>query len=156
MRRATAGVLGALVLAFAVAHAGPASATTPLPGAGARAATVIEAGSGDQLYGRDANGREAIASATKLMTALVTLEHVHRLGVMLTQNGYRSAADDDPTRPVRPREVLRRQARRHSVEHLPEDRCFDRDAPSPEPQAAGRPQQLADRAAAEVATVRSR
>ena len=28
------------------------------------------------------------------MTALVTLEHVHRLGDMFTQNGYRSAAED--------------------------------------------------------------
>jgi D-alanyl-D-alanine carboxypeptidase (penicillin-binding protein 5/6) len=65
-----------------------------MPGAGARAATVIEAHSGDELYGRNSNGREAIASATKLMTALVTLEHVHRLGVMFKQNGYRSAAED--------------------------------------------------------------
>jgi len=94
VRRARAGVLGALVLAFAVAHAAPAGATTPIPGAGARSATLIEAGSGEQLYGRGANSREAIASATKLMTALVTLEHVHRLSAMFTQNGYRSAAED--------------------------------------------------------------
>src|SRR6185312_10779744 len=65
-----------------------------IPGAGARAATLIEAGSGEQLYGRSANSRQAIASATKLMTALVTLEHAHRLGDMFTQNGYRSAAED--------------------------------------------------------------
>jgi serine-type D-Ala-D-Ala carboxypeptidase (penicillin-binding protein 5/6) len=94
VRRARAGVLGVLVLAFAVAHAVSAGAATPLPGAGARAATVIEARSGVELYGRNANSREAIASATKLMTALVTLEHVHRLGVMFMQNGYRSAAED--------------------------------------------------------------
>ena len=94
MRRARAGVLGALVLVFAVAHAAPASASAQTPGAGARTAALIEAGSGEQLYGRGANSREAIASATKLMTALVTLEHVHRLGVMFAQNGYRSAAED--------------------------------------------------------------
>jgi D-alanyl-D-alanine carboxypeptidase (penicillin-binding protein 5/6) len=94
VRPARAGVLGALVLAFAVVHAVPAGAATAMPGAGARAATLIEAGSGEQLYGRSANNREAIASATKLMTALVTLEHVHRLGTMFTQNGYRSAAED--------------------------------------------------------------
>jgi D-alanyl-D-alanine carboxypeptidase (penicillin-binding protein 5/6) len=94
VRRARAGVLGAIVLAFAVAHASPGAATTPIPGAGARTATLIEAGSGEQLYGRSASSREAIASATKLMTALVTLEHVHRLGEMFTQNGYRSAAED--------------------------------------------------------------
>jgi D-alanyl-D-alanine carboxypeptidase (penicillin-binding protein 5/6) len=77
-----------------VAQAAPAGATTPIPGAGARAAALIEAGSGEQLYGRDGNGREAVASATKLMTALVTLEQVRRLGTMFTQNGYRSAAED--------------------------------------------------------------
>ena len=103
MRRARARVLGAPAFATALAflvtfallmHAVPAGASTPVPGAGARAATLIEAGSGEQLYGRSPNSREAIASATKLMTALVTLEHVHRLGVMFTQNGYRSAAED--------------------------------------------------------------
>ena len=94
MRRARAGVLGAIVLAFAVAHASPGAATPPIPGAGARTATLIEAGSGEQLYGRSASSRQAIASATKLMTALVTLEHVHRLGEMFTQNDYRSAAED--------------------------------------------------------------
>ena len=93
--RSRATVLGALLLAFAAAHAGPAgAASAPIPGAGARTATLIEAGSGEQLYGRSANSRQAIASATKLMTALVTLEHVHRLGEMFTQNGYRSAAED--------------------------------------------------------------
>jgi len=93
--RTRARVLGALVLAFAVAHAAPAgAASATIPGAGARTATLIEAGSGEQLYGRSANSREAIASATKLMTALVTLEHVPRLGEMFTQNGYRSAAED--------------------------------------------------------------
>jgi serine-type D-Ala-D-Ala carboxypeptidase (penicillin-binding protein 5/6) len=105
VRGARAGALGApafallvalalvLMLGFGTAQAAAARAAT-LPGAGARTATVIEAGSGDQLYGRNANSREAIASATKLMTALVTLEHVHRLGAMFTQNGYRSAAED--------------------------------------------------------------
>jgi len=94
VRGARAGVLGALVVALAAVHVAPAGAARTTPGAGARAATVIEAGSGEQLYGRNATSREAIASATKLMTALVTLEHVHRLGTMFTQNGYRSAAED--------------------------------------------------------------
>jgi serine-type D-Ala-D-Ala carboxypeptidase (penicillin-binding protein 5/6) len=94
VRRARAGVLSALVLALGVAHVAPAGASAATPGAGARTAALIDAASGEQLYGRSANSREAIASATKLMTALVTLEHVHRLGVMFTQNGYRSAAED--------------------------------------------------------------
>jgi serine-type D-Ala-D-Ala carboxypeptidase (penicillin-binding protein 5/6) len=94
VRLPRAGVLGALVVALGLAQATPAGAATPIPGAGARAAIVIDARSGEQLYGRSANSREAIASATKLMTALVTIEHVHRLGTMFTQNGYRSAAED--------------------------------------------------------------
>ena len=84
-----------LVTALAAVRATPASALGAAePGAGARAAIVIEAGSGQQLYGRNAQSIQAIASATKLMTALVTLENVHRLGAMFTQNGYRSAAED--------------------------------------------------------------
>lgn len=107
MRGARAGVLLApaiaLVLALATAltlsvadarAAADARVAAGMPGAGARAATVIDAASGEQLYGHSADSREAIASATKLMTALVTLEHVHRLGVMFSQNAYRSAAED--------------------------------------------------------------
>jgi D-alanyl-D-alanine carboxypeptidase (penicillin-binding protein 5/6) len=41
-----------------------------------------------------ANRTLAIASATKLMTALLTLEHVHHLGAMFTAPNYYSAATD--------------------------------------------------------------
>ena len=91
MRRAMVGVLCALA-AFTVAVQCAAAAGQPK--LDARAATLIEAGSGERLYGRIADSRQAIASATKLMTALVTLEHVHRLGVMFKQNDYVSAAED--------------------------------------------------------------
>jgi serine-type D-Ala-D-Ala carboxypeptidase (penicillin-binding protein 5/6) len=91
VRRAMVGVLCVLA-AFALAAQCAAAAAQPR--LDARAATLIEAGSGEQLYGRIADSRQAIASATKLMTALVTLEHVHRLGVMFKQNDYVSAAED--------------------------------------------------------------
>jgi serine-type D-Ala-D-Ala carboxypeptidase (penicillin-binding protein 5/6) len=109
VRRGTAGVVCVIALAVALAGAGaeaalaapgaeaalaaPGAGPAATPALGARAATLIEAGSGEQLYGRIPDSRQAIASATKLMTALVTLEHVHRLGVMFTQNGYVPAAE---------------------------------------------------------------
>ena len=80
------------VLALGSANAPPASRRRR-PGAGARAATLIEAGSGEQLYGRNANSRQAIASATKLMTALITLEHALGLATVHAVR-YRSAAAD--------------------------------------------------------------
>ena len=99
MRRAVAGLLCAVLpaaLAFALALGVPRAAARgePGPATTARAATLIEAGSGERLYGRIPDSRQAIASATKLMTALVTLEHVHRLGVMFAQNDYRAAPED--------------------------------------------------------------
>ncbi len=46
------------------------------------------------LYGVNAQKRVAIASATKLMTALIVLEHVHKLSATFVQNDYTSAAVD--------------------------------------------------------------
>ncbi len=40
------------------------------------------------LYGENLNRASAIASTTKLMTALIVLEHVHRLGTMFTEPNY--------------------------------------------------------------------
>jgi D-alanyl-D-alanine carboxypeptidase (penicillin-binding protein 5/6) len=86
------GMLLGVLVAFALVVQCAAAAAPPR--IDARAATLIDAASGEQLYGRIADSRQAIASATKLMTALVTLEHVHRLGVMFKQNDYVSAAED--------------------------------------------------------------
>jgi D-alanyl-D-alanine carboxypeptidase (penicillin-binding protein 5/6) len=84
------GVLCALA-AFALASQCAAAAAQPK--LDARAATLIEAGSGAQLYGRIADSRQAIASATKLMTALVTLEHASLDDVMTTINYHGSPAE---------------------------------------------------------------
>src|SRR6202012_4638944 len=46
------------------------------------------------LYGVNANRRVAIASTTKLMTALIVLQHVHKLSTIFTQNDYESASVD--------------------------------------------------------------
>ncbi len=59
-----------------------------------RSAILIEEHSGQRLYGVNPNEQMAIASTTKLMTALLTLEHVRRLGRLFTQNNYYAAAVD--------------------------------------------------------------
>jgi D-alanyl-D-alanine carboxypeptidase (penicillin-binding protein 5/6) len=71
------------------APAGP----PPAPRLSARAAEVIVAGSGQELYGYGENQELAIASATKLMTALLTLERVP-LQTVFAQNVFYPAAGD--------------------------------------------------------------
>jgi serine-type D-Ala-D-Ala carboxypeptidase (penicillin-binding protein 5/6) len=67
-------------------------AVTP-PDLSARAAILIDPSTGQELFGHDANQELPIASTTKLMTALLTLEHV-RLDTVFTQNDYEAAAAD--------------------------------------------------------------
>ena len=65
----------ALVLLAALALAGPAAAAErPPPVPGADAAIVVDGRDGDVMFARNANERQSIASTTKLMTALLTLE----------------------------------------------------------------------------------
>jgi D-alanyl-D-alanine carboxypeptidase (penicillin-binding protein 5/6) len=65
----------ALLLLAALALAGPAAAADrPPPVPGADAAIVVDGRDGDVMFAKDANERQSIASTTKLMTALLTLE----------------------------------------------------------------------------------
>jgi D-alanyl-D-alanine carboxypeptidase (penicillin-binding protein 5/6) len=78
----------------AAARAPAAAARAPAaPGLTARAAILVEASTGQRLYGRAADAELPIASATKLMTALLTLEHA-RLGQVFTEPDYEPAAAD--------------------------------------------------------------
>ena len=92
---ATAALALALVLVLAaimLVTPGAAKAAGPaLPGV--RAAALIEESSGQQLFGRDQNAEGAIASTTKLMTALVTLHHA-RLRDMFAYPDFALAAED--------------------------------------------------------------
>jgi D-alanyl-D-alanine carboxypeptidase (penicillin-binding protein 5/6) len=67
MRRATALLVALLALAPAAQAAEPQDID-------ATAAIVVNPQTGDVVYEKDADGRHAIASTTKLMTALLTLE----------------------------------------------------------------------------------
>jgi serine-type D-Ala-D-Ala carboxypeptidase (penicillin-binding protein 5/6) len=69
------------------------TATPASPALGVRAAALIEESSGDQLYGVNADAKLAIASTTKLMTALVTLQHAPLNRVFADPN-YIPAAED--------------------------------------------------------------
>jgi len=64
----------ALACVAALVAASGAAAATPAPPVSARSALVIEASTGAVAYAKAPNRRRAIASTTKLMTALLTLE----------------------------------------------------------------------------------
>jgi D-alanyl-D-alanine carboxypeptidase (penicillin-binding protein 5/6) len=72
VRRHVAALLAALLAAALLA--GAAAASTPPP-VEARAVLVADGLTGDTLYEENADRRMPMASITKLMTALVTLEH---------------------------------------------------------------------------------
>jgi D-alanyl-D-alanine carboxypeptidase (penicillin-binding protein 5/6) len=65
----------------------------PPPALQVRSAALIDASTGQSLYGMNAGAEVAIASATKLMTALVVLQHA-RLAQVLRAPAYQLAAVD--------------------------------------------------------------
>jgi serine-type D-Ala-D-Ala carboxypeptidase (penicillin-binding protein 5/6) len=74
----------AAALLLAVAPARSAHAATKAPQVRAPAAILVEPATGDVVFQRNADQRRGIASTTKLMTALVTLEHASLDDVMTT------------------------------------------------------------------------
>ncbi len=81
-----AGIAGACVQAAGVAVAAPALSVT--------GAALYAPRTGQLLYGVHPYRRLAIASTTKLMTALITLQRVHRLSTVFAQNDWLPAPDD--------------------------------------------------------------
>jgi D-alanyl-D-alanine carboxypeptidase (penicillin-binding protein 5/6) len=94
-RRIAARLTAAAVCGAALLGLAPAVATAHAPPPLSVSAAALYAPATHQmLFGVNASKRVAIASTTKLMTALVVLEHVHRLSTSFVQNDYRSAAVD--------------------------------------------------------------
>ena len=92
MTAAARRAAGALVLALAlvlIPAARPAAAAGP-PAVRAPAAILVEPATGDVVFAHNARAERPVASTTKLMTALVTLERA-RLGRVLTTVRYRAA-----------------------------------------------------------------
>ena len=99
VRRVPAAVLcvaAALAAASAASAASVASArSAPSPSKlGASAAILVDPGTRQELYAVKPTRELAIASATKLMTALLVLEHVHHLDTMFIQNDFYPSAVD--------------------------------------------------------------
>jgi D-alanyl-D-alanine carboxypeptidase (penicillin-binding protein 5/6) len=88
LRRAALGA--GVVLLAAVPSAASAAAPPAPPPVRAPAAILVEPATGDIVFQRNAHQRRPIASTTKLMTALVTLEHASLDDVMTTVP-YRAA-----------------------------------------------------------------
>jgi D-alanyl-D-alanine carboxypeptidase (penicillin-binding protein 5/6) len=97
LRRALKFPAALAVVALAVVV--PATATAPAatapkaPQVRAPAAILVEPATGDVVFQRNADQRRPIASTTKLMTALVTLEHASLDDVMTTINYHGSPAE---------------------------------------------------------------
>jgi serine-type D-Ala-D-Ala carboxypeptidase (penicillin-binding protein 5/6) len=89
-RRAAAALLAAaLGLVLALALAAPSSAPAAPPAIRAPAAILVEPATGDVVYQRQAARPRAIASTTKLMTTLVTLERA-KLSQTMTAVRYQA------------------------------------------------------------------
>ncbi len=80
-----------LLLLVGLALAAPAARAADRPSITAPSAIVVDAQSGDVAYAKDADARRPIASTTKLMTALLTLEK-GGLSDVVTVKAYRGSA----------------------------------------------------------------
>ncbi len=93
--RILAALLASLLCCAAPAGAAqqgkPASAPPELPVTGA---SLLVSGTSAPLWSDNGNRELAIASTTKMMTALVVLQHVRNLNTVFTQNDWEPAAVD--------------------------------------------------------------
>src|SRR5688500_17571552 len=88
--RHAAAVLATLAAVLGAADPAPARQAAAPPDIQAEAWTVVDADSGTPIASADARERRPIASATKLMTALMTLEET-RPDEVFTAAGYEPA-----------------------------------------------------------------
>jgi serine-type D-Ala-D-Ala carboxypeptidase (penicillin-binding protein 5/6) len=94
VKTARAAVVGLICAAVGLAAAaGPALAQSP-PRLAVSAAAVYAPATGQTLLGVNADRELPMASTTKLMTALVVLQHVHDLSDVFTYPDYHQAASD--------------------------------------------------------------
>jgi D-alanyl-D-alanine carboxypeptidase (penicillin-binding protein 5/6) len=85
MRPAKAAAILVAALCMAVA---PGSAARAAPSLSVRSAILTDEATGNELYGVASQSEVPIASTTKLMTALITLEHAHLSRVFTEPNFY--------------------------------------------------------------------
>jgi len=97
-------LLAALLAALALTPAARAADVPDPPDLTAPSAVLIEASTGDVLYAKAADKRRPIASTTKLMTALLTMEHA-KLSDIVPASSY-VAAPIESKLSLRPGEEL--------------------------------------------------
>jgi D-alanyl-D-alanine carboxypeptidase (penicillin-binding protein 5/6) len=90
VRRAVLGAAALLVLALGIPHQAQAKAPDCPSSVHAPSAIVIEVSTGVVACERDADQHRLVGSTTKLMTALLTLEHA-KLSDVFTASNYRPA-----------------------------------------------------------------
>ena len=90
--RRVCSALAAVMGALALSASGATAAVSP-PSLSVRAAALVAQDTGQPVYGLNASAQLAIASTTKLMTALVTLQHAS-MSEVFTYPGYPLAAAD--------------------------------------------------------------
>ncbi|HEY3772505.1 MAG TPA: D-alanyl-D-alanine carboxypeptidase family protein [Solirubrobacteraceae bacterium] len=88
------GALCALPPAARAAGAVSGGGTPTPPSLALAAGALYVPATGQMLYANNLDERRAIASTTKMMTALVTLQHVKNLNTVFTYPDYHVAADD--------------------------------------------------------------
>jgi D-alanyl-D-alanine carboxypeptidase (penicillin-binding protein 5/6) len=104
--RRLAGIVAAAVLACAATVSGASAAPVERPSLdGAAAAILVDARDGTPILAKDPDERRAIASTTKLMTALLTLERAP-FDSVFTAADYRAAAAESKI-DLRPGERMR-------------------------------------------------
>jgi serine-type D-Ala-D-Ala carboxypeptidase (penicillin-binding protein 5/6) len=89
--RLAAATLGAVTIAIALAR--PAIAPAAPPTVRAPAAILVEPATGDVVFQRQATRERPVASTTKLMTALITLERTKLSRVMTTVRYHGAPAE---------------------------------------------------------------
>ena len=92
--RSAARLIATAACGATVAVTAPVAAAHAPPPLSVSAAALYAPATHQMLYSVNAQRRVAIASTTKLMTALVVLRHVHKLSTEFVQNDYTSAAVD--------------------------------------------------------------
>jgi D-alanyl-D-alanine carboxypeptidase (penicillin-binding protein 5/6) len=84
LRRTALGAAVAVLAAVAPSTSASAATAAKAPSVRAPAAILVEPATGDIIFQRNAQQRRGIASTTKIMTALVTVEHASLDDVMTT------------------------------------------------------------------------
>jgi D-alanyl-D-alanine carboxypeptidase (penicillin-binding protein 5/6) len=93
IRRARCALAALVAVTITMALARPAVAPAAPPAVHAPAAILVEPATGDVVFQRQAARERPVASTTKLMTALITLEHTKLSRVMMTVRYHGAPAE---------------------------------------------------------------